>query len=68
METENLNGKTFGLLTVLERALNVIHRNAFWEVRMLVWRDRVCLWHEPAHGLHHVMRLRPEGSQVDDHD
>lgn len=30
-EPENLNGKTFGLLTVLERALNVIHRNAFWK-------------------------------------
>ena len=28
---EDLTGKTFGLLTVIEQAHNVIHRNAFWK-------------------------------------
>lgn len=30
MKIENLTGQTFGLLTVIEQALNVIHRNTFW--------------------------------------
>jgi len=27
---EDLTGKTFGLLRVVEKANNIIHRNAFW--------------------------------------
>lgn len=30
---EDLTGKEFGLLTVIERAWDVIHRNAFWRCR-----------------------------------
>ena len=30
---EDLSGKTFGLLQVIEQAHNVIHRNAFWKCR-----------------------------------
>ena len=28
---ENLTGRVFGLLTVKEQAMNIRHRNAFWE-------------------------------------
>jgi hypothetical protein len=30
---ENLTGKTFGLLKVIEKADNIIHRNAFWRCK-----------------------------------
>lgn len=30
---EDLTGKVFGLLTVIEKANNIIHRNAFWRCR-----------------------------------
>lgn len=29
--TDDLTGKTFGLLTVVEKAENIKHRNAFWK-------------------------------------
>lgn len=32
-EDQDLTGKVFGLLTVIERANNIIHRNAFWRCR-----------------------------------
>ena len=32
-DENDLTGKTFGLLTVIEKADNVIHRNAFWKCR-----------------------------------
>lgn len=30
---ENLTGRVFGLLTVIGKAENIRHRNAFWECR-----------------------------------
>lgn len=29
-DNQDLTGKVFGLLTVIEKANNIIHRNAFW--------------------------------------